>query len=208
MEIIEKYFPDLSDTQRKQFTALQDLYTEWNAKINVISRKDIDNLYERHVLHSLSIAKFIQFEKGAKIMDLGCGGGFPGVPLAILFPECRFHLVDSIGKKLKVIDAVSEAIHLENVFTFHSRAEQMDFQYDFVISRAVAPAMDLMKWSKGKYFQKNRHKIKNGLICLKGGDLQEELKPFPLAETIPLSTYFSEPFFAENNKVLVYIPRY
>lgn len=208
MEIIEKYFPNLTDKQRTQFAALQELYADWNSKINVISRKDIENLYERHVLHSLAIAKFISFESGAKIMDLGCGGGFPGVPLAILFPECRFHLVDSIGKKLKVIDAVSEAIGLENVFTFHTRAEQMDYQYDFVISRAVAPATDLMNWSKGKYFPKNRHSIKNGLICLKGGDLEEELKPFKLAQVVPLKNYFEEEFFADNNKALVYIPRY
>ena len=208
MEIIEKYFPNLTEKQRAQFGALQDLYTEWNAKINVISRKDIDNLYERHVLHSLAIAKFISFESGTKIMDLGCGGGFPGVPMAIMFPECRFHLVDSIGKKLKVIEAVKEAIGLENVFTFHTRAEQMDYQYDFVISRAVAPAHDLMTWSKGKYFPKNRHKIVNGLICLKGGDLTEELKPYPNAKIVPLSSFFEEEFFVENNKSLIYIPRF
>jgi len=205
MEIILKYFSDLTTEQHKQFSLLKDVYAEWNEKINVVSRKDIENLYERHVLHSLAIAKFIQFESGSKIMDLGTGGGFPGVPLAIMFPESRFHLVDSIGKKLKVIDAAVEAIGLKNVFTFHSRAEQMEYQYDFVVSRAVAPSMDLMNWSKGKYFPKNRHKIVNGLICLKGGDLTEELKPFPKTEVTPLSKYFSEEFFSD--KSLVYIPR-
>ena len=205
MEIILKYFPDLTTEQHKQFSLLKDVYAEWNEKINVVSRKDIENLYERHVLHSLAIAKFIQFESGSKIMDLGTGGGFPGVPLAIMFPESRFHLVDSIGKKLKVIDAAVEAIGLKNVFTFHSRAEQMEYQYDFVVSRAVAPSMDLMNWSKGKYFPKNRHKIVNGLICLKGGDLTEELKPFSRANVTLLSKYFTEEFFSD--KSLVYIPR-
>lgn len=205
MDIIKKYFPDLSEAQEKQFALLQEVYAEWNEKINVVSRKDIENLFERHILHSLSTAKFIQFDSGSKIMDLGTGGGFPGVPLAIMFPDSRFHLVDSIGKKLKVIDAVVEATGLKNIFTFHSRAEQMEYQYDFVVSRAVAPAMDLMSWSRGKYFPKNRHQIVNGLICLKGGDLAEELKPFPKAAVTKLSTYFAEDFFAD--KSLVYIPR-
>lgn len=205
MEIIFKYFPDLTSEQQKQLSLMKDVYAEWNEKINVVSRKDIENLYERHVLHSLAIAKFIEFESGSKIMDLGTGGGFPGVPLAIMFPESRFHLVDSIGKKLKVIDAAVETTGLKNVFTFHSRAEQMEYQYDFVVSRAVAPATDLMSWSRGKYFPKNRHKIVNGLICLKGGDLTEELKPFPKGEVTPLSKYFSEEFFSD--KSLVYIPR-
>ncbi len=206
MDILKTYFPELTEKQLQQFAQLQALYKEWNEKINVISRKDIDNLYERHVLHSLAIAKFIQFEEGSKIMDLGCGGGFPSVPLAIYFPGSRFHAVDSIGKKLKVIDGVSEAIGLTNVFTFHSRAEQMEYQYDFVISRAVAPATELMTWSKGKYFPKNRHKMLNGLICLKGGDLTEELKPFKDVTQISLTQYFKEEFFAD--KSLVYIKRY
>lgn len=206
MDILKKYFPELTEKQIQQFAQLQELYKEWNEKINVISRKDIDNLYERHVLHSLAIAKFIQFEEGSKIMDLGCGGGFPSVPLAIYFPGSRFHAVDSIGKKLKVIDGVCETVGLTNVFTFHSRAEQMEYQYDFVISRAVAPATELMTWSKGKYFPKNRHKILNGLICLKGGDLTEELKPFKDVTQIPLTQYFKEEFFAD--KSLVYIKRY
>jgi 16S rRNA (guanine527-N7)-methyltransferase len=206
MELITHYFSNLSNKQIEQFGKLEDLYKEWNEKINVISRKDTENLYERHVLHSLSIAKFISFYDGSKIMDLGCGGGFPGIPLAIFFPECRFHLVDSIGKKLKVVDEIATAIGLQNVFTFHSRAEQMAYQYDFVISRAVAPASDLMLWTKGKYFPKNRHEIVNGLICLKGGDLTEELKPFPKSKTIPLHQFYKESFF--EDKKLVYIPRF
>lgn len=206
MELITHYFSNLSDKQIEQFGKLEELYKEWNEKINVISRKDTENLYERHVLHSLSIAKFISFYDGSKIMDLGCGGGFPGIPLAIFFPECRFHLVDSIGKKLKVVDEIATAIGLENVFTFHSRAEQMAYQYDFVISRAVAPASDLMQWTKGKFFPKNRHEIINGLICLKGGDLTEELSPFPKCKAIPLQQFYRESFF--EDKKLVYIPRF
>lgn len=205
MELITHYFTNLSHKQIKQFGKLEELYKEWNEKINVISRKDTENLYERHVLHSLSIAKFIAFSDGSKIMDLGCGGGFPGIPMAIFYPECRFHLVDSIGKKLKVVDEIATAIGLENVFTFHSRAEQMAYQYDFVISRAVAPATELMQWTKGKYFPKNRHEIINGLICLKGGDLTDELKPFPKSKTIPLHQFYKESFF--EDKKLVYIPR-
>lgn len=202
MEVILKYFPELSEVQRKQFEMLLPLYTEWNEKINVISRKDIENLYTRHVLHSLSIAKFIQFKNGSKLMDLGTGGGFPGIPLAIMFPECRFHLVDSIGKKLKVIDAVKEATGLTNLFTAHSRAEEMDYQYDFVVSRAVAPLTDLLTWTKGKYLGKNLNPIPNGLICLKGGDIEEELKVAPKAQKVALSTYFDDEFFTD--KYLVY----
>lgn len=185
-----------------EFSQLQKLYADWNEKINVISRKDIENLYLRHVLHSLSIAKFVQFENGAKIMDLGTGGGFPGVPLAILFPEARFHLVDSIGKKLKVIEAVKEELQLKNIFTFHSRAEEMEFKYDFVLSRAVAPLGDLLKWTKGKYSPHDQHKVRNGLICLKGGDITEEISIMPKAIKISLSSYFREDFFAD--KYLVY----
>ncbi|HRG88036.1 MAG TPA: 16S rRNA (guanine(527)-N(7))-methyltransferase RsmG [Chitinophagales bacterium] len=202
MDILLKYFPDLTETQQKQFSALQAIYTDWNEKINVISRKDIDNLYERHVLHSLSIAKFIQFNNGAKIMDLGTGGGFPGVPLAIMYPGARFHLVDSIGKKLKVIEAVKEEIGLTNIFTSHSRAEQMDYQYDFVVSRAVAPLADLLNWTKGKYRGKDQHSIKNGLICLKGGDITEELSVVKHVKKVPLNHYFTEESFAD--KYLVY----
>lgn len=207
MDIILKYFPDLTPRQVEQFTQLQQLYREWNERINVISRKDIDNLYERHVLHSLAIAKFVSFKEGTKIMDLGTGGGFPGVPLAILFPECRFHLVDSINKKLNVVDAVTEAAGITNVFTFHKRAEQMEFQYDFVVTRAVAPLSELLKWTKHKYLARDRHQIKNGLIALKGGNLDEEIAQagakFVLRKK--LSEYFEEPFF--DDKLLIYTER-
>jgi 16S rRNA (guanine527-N7)-methyltransferase len=205
MELLLKYFPDLTPAQIQQFSSLQKIYSEWNEKINVISRKDIANLYERHILHSLCIAKYIQFGNAAKIMDLGTGGGFPGVPLAILFPASRFHLVDSIGKKLKVVDAVKEEIELKNIFTFHSRVQEMEFQYDFVVSRAVAPLSDLVNWTKGKYLKKSQHSIRNGLICLKGGDISNELSLVPSATKIPVRNYFSEPFFAD--KFLVYVPQ-
>ena len=198
MEIILKYFPALTQIQIQQISALKNLYTEWNEKINVISRKDIDNLYERHVLHSLSIAKFIQFQSGTKIMDLGTGGGFPGIPLAILFPESRFHLVDSIGKKLAVVDA------LKNVFIFHDRSEEMKFTYDFVVSRAVAPLADLLKWTHKKYLPKNRNTIPNGLICLKGGDIDAEIAPVKNCRKIPISNYFGEDFF--KDKFIVHAP--
>lgn len=207
MDIILKYFPDLTPAQVQQFTQLQQLYSEWNERINVISRKDIENLYERHVLHSLAIAKFVHFKDGTKIMDLGSGGGFPGVPLAIMFPECRFHLVDSINKKLNVIDAVTEATGIKNVFTFHSRAEQMDFQYDFVVTRAVAPLSDLLNWTKHKYIAKDRNDVKNGLIALKGGNLDEEIAQAGLKHVLrkKLSDYFNEPFFGD--KYLIYTER-
>jgi 16S rRNA (guanine527-N7)-methyltransferase len=205
MELLTKYFPDLTAQQLEQFASLQKIYAEWNEKINVISRKDIENLYERHVLHSLSIAKFIQFKNGTKVMDLGTGGGFPGVPLAILFPEVRFHLVDSIGKKLKVIEAVKEETGLKNIFTFHARSEQMEYQYDFVVSRAVAPLAELLSWTKGKYSTKHQHQDKrNGLICLKGGDIDAELSVVKTAHKVPLNSYFEEPFFTD--KYLVYCP--
>lgn len=202
MDILLKYFPNLTETQQQQFAALQGIYSDWNDKINVISRKDIENLYERHVLHSLSIAKFIQFNNGAKIMDMGTGGGFPGVPLAIMFPGARFHLVDSIGKKLKVIEAVKEDIGLNNVFTFHSRAEAMDYHYDFVVSRAVAQLSELLTWTKGKYSGNDQHSIKNGLICLKGGDITAELSVVKHVKKVPLNHYFTEESFAD--KYLVY----
>jgi 16S rRNA (guanine527-N7)-methyltransferase len=205
MDILLKYFPQLTTQQIEHFGALGKIYTEWNEKINVISRKDAENLYERHVLHSLSIAKFIQFRNATKIMDLGTGGGFPGVPLAIMFPDCRFHLVDSIGKKLKVIEGVKEELQLKNVFTFHSRAEQMDFQYDFVVSRAVAPLGELLTWSKKKYLPKDQNERKNGLICLKGGDIEAEIAASGAkkVEKIPLSNYYNEDFF--KDKYLVYV---
>ena len=202
MELLLKYFPDLSQKQMQEFASLQKIYSEWNEKINVISRKDIDNLFERHILHSLSIAKFIQFKNATKVMDLGTGGGFPGIPLAILFPDARFHLVDSIGKKLKVIEAVKEEIGLKNVFTFHARAEEMNFHYDFVVSRAVAPLTDLLNWTKGKYSTHDHHQIRNGLICLKGGDIDAELSVTKNARKIPLTDFFQEEFF--KDKFLVY----
>ena len=205
IELLLKYFPDLSKEQQASFAKLDDVYRDWNEKINVISRKDIDNLYEHHVLHSLAIAKFIKFKNGSKIMDLGTGGGFPGLPLAILFPECRFHLVDSIGKKLKVIEAAKEAVALKNIFTFHSRAEDMEYKYDFVVSRAVAPIKDLMKWSTTKFLPKHLNEKRNGLICLKGGDLTTEKAGIKIVETTPLSEYFTEDFF--QDKSLVYVPK-
>lgn len=202
MELLLKYFPDLSQKQMQEFSALQKIYTEWNEKINVISRKDIENLKERHILHSLSIAKFIQFKNATKIMDLGTGGGFPGIPLAILFPDCRFHLVDSIGKKLKVVEAVKDEIGLKNVFTFHSRAEEMEFQYDFIVSRAVAPLADLLNWTKKKHLPKDHHELHNGLICLKGGNIEEEISDAKNAKKVSISTFFKEDFF--KDKYIVY----
>ncbi len=202
MDFILQYFPNLTSKQIQEFSSLQRIYSEWNEKINVISRKDIENLYERHILHSLSIAGFVQFKNASKIMDLGTGGGFPGVPLAILFPECRFHLVDSIGKKLKVIEAVKEELGLKNIFTFHSRAEQMDYKYDFVVSRAVAPLAELLAWSKGKYLPHNHHAVHNGLICLKGGDIDAEISVVKNARKIPVSNYFEQDFF--KDKYIVY----
>jgi 16S rRNA (guanine527-N7)-methyltransferase len=205
MQLIQKYFPDLTPRQLEQFAALDGLYRDWNEKINVISRKDIDYLYEHHVLHSLAIAKFIQFKNATKIMDLGTGGGFPGIPLAIMFPKCRFHLVDSIAKKLKVIDAVSEALELKNVFTFHSRVEQMPYQYDFIVTRAVAQLSDLLAWTKGKSLYKDQNALPNGLIALKGGDLAAELAAAEakLIKQLPLSVFFKEDFF--KDKSLVYV---
>lgn len=198
MELLLKYFPDLSQKQMQEFSALQKIYTEWNEKINVISRKDIENLLERHVLHSLSIAKLIQFKNATKIMDLGTGGGFPGIPLSILFPDCRFHLVDSIGKKLKVVEAVKDELGLKNIFTFHSRAEDMEFQYDFVVSRAVAPLTDLLEWTKKKYLPKNHHLTHNGLICLKGGNIDEEIAVVKNARKVSISSFFEESFFKDK----------
>ena len=204
-ELLLKYFPDLTTEQREAFDKLDAVYREWNDKINVVSRRDIDNLYEHHVLHSMAIAKFIKFRNGSKIMDLGTGGGFPGVPLAILFPECRFHLVDSIGKKLKVIEAAKEAVGLKNIFTFHSRAEDMAYQYDFVVSRAVAPLRELMRWSTTKFLPKHLNEKRNGLICLKGGDLTAEKAGIKIVESVPLSNYFGEEFF--QDKSLIYVPK-
>lgn len=204
VDIIFQYFPNLTDKQRKQFAMLDELYHEWNAKINVISRKDIDNLYPHHVLHSLGIAKVIQFRDGTKILDIGTGGGFPGIPLAILFPQCSFKLVDSIGKKTKVAAAVAEAIGLENVIVEHRNVIEEKAKYDFVVSRAVMNAQDLVKLIRKNVSHEQHNALPNGLICLKGGDVETELKPFShCSEVWNLSQYFSDEFF--ETKMVTYI---
>ncbi len=207
MEIILSYFPNLSEEQKRQFQSLQDLYAEWNQQINVISRKDIENLYLHHVLHSLAIARYIQFKPGTDVLDLGTGGGFPGLPLAILFPETRFLLVDSIGKKLKVVNEVAAAIGLTNIETRHIRVEEIkDKKFDFVVTRAVATLDKLYYWSKKLIKTKHINAFPNGIIALKGGNIREEIKLLPrgeYAEITPLSKYFKESFFEE--KALVYI---
>ncbi len=200
-----KYFPTLTDRQQEQFAALDALYRDWNSKINVISRKDIDNLYEHHVLHSLAIAELIRFKPGTSIMDLGTGGGFPGIPLAIMFPEAKFHLVDSIGKKIRVCQEVSKALGLENVTTQWCRAEEVKEQFHFVVSRAVMPLPDLVKIIRKSICKEQFNGLPNGLICLKGGELEQEAKPFGKAAQITsLTEYFEEPFF--ETKKLVYLP--
>ncbi|WP_353779853.1 16S rRNA (guanine(527)-N(7))-methyltransferase RsmG [Winogradskyella sp. 3972H.M.0a.05] len=204
MDIILKYFPNLTNTQIEQFKLLEDLYQDWNLKINVVSRKDIDELYIRHVLHSLAIAKVIQFKDGSSIMDVGTGGGFPGVPLAILFPECQFHLVDSIAKKLKVVNEVVDGLGIENVRTTHSRVEDIDEQYDFIVSRAVAAMPTFVHWVKGKIAKKQNHDLKNGILYLKGGDLTEELQSYTTATIYNLSDFYSEDFF--DTKKVVHLP--
>jgi 16S rRNA (guanine527-N7)-methyltransferase len=204
MHLIQKYFPNLTEIQFKQFEALQGLYEDWNAQINVISRKDIESLYLRHVLHSLSIAKLIQFQDRAKILDIGTGGGFPGIPLAILFPEVTFHLVDSINKKLKVVNGVAESLGLENVYTTHARAETIEGQYDFIISRAVTRMPEFVSWIKNKVAKKNTHAIKNGILYLKGGDLTEELKTYSKVTLYDLSAFFEDDFF--ETKKIVHLP--
>lgn len=200
MEIILKYFSDFTEKQLQQFAALYELYKEWNSKINVISRKDIEGLYLKHVLHSLAIAAVIEFEPGTQIIDIGTGGGFPGVPLAIFFPEVQFHLVDSIAKKLKVVGAVAEAIGLTNITTQHTRAEEIkDRKYDFVVSRAVAPVKDLWRWGYPLIKKGNRHELPNGLICLKGGDLVQEISESAVRpRMIPIDEIFKEVFFKEK----------
>ncbi|WP_291585535.1 16S rRNA (guanine(527)-N(7))-methyltransferase RsmG [Bacteroides sp.] len=204
MEIILKYFPDLTEEQRRQFAALYDLYIDWNAKINVISRKDIENLYEHHVLHSLGIAKVIQFRPGTSIMDLGTGGGFPGIPLAILFPDVKFHLVDSIGKKVRVATEVANAIGLKNITFRHARAEEEKQLFDFVVSRAVMPLGDLVKIIKKNISPRQQNALPNGLICLKGGELEHEAMPFKHKTTLhSLSKDFKEEFF--QTKKVVYV---
>ena len=204
MEIILKYFPDISEEQKSQFAALYDLYVDWNSKINVISRKDIENLYTHHILHSLAIAKLIQFTDGTQLMDVGTGGGFPGVPLAILFPKCKFLLVDSIGKKIRVATEVATAIGLKNIQFRHCRAEEVKEKFDFVVSRAVMPLSDLVKIIKKNISKEQHNALPNGLICLKGGNLEGELKPFKkTAEADDLSMFFDEEYF--KTKKIVYV---
>lgn len=202
MDKIVKYFPDLNPMQIELFKQLQPLYAEWNAQINVISRKDFSEFYERHVLHSLAIAKFIRFTPGTKILDVGTGGGFPGIPLAILFPKVQFHLVDSIGKKIKVVNEVTDSLRLMNVKAEQIRAEQLKEKYDFVVSRAVTKLPEFVNWVRKNISKKQRNALPNGIIYLKGGDLTEEIKPFKRNIFIQnLSEYFDEEFF-ETKKVL------
>ena len=204
MDIILKYFPNLSEVQQQQFAALYDLYTDWNSKINVISRKDITNLYEHHVLHSLGIAKVMQFRPETAVMDLGTGGGFPGIPLAILFPETHFHLVDSIGKKVKVATEIANAIGLKNVTTRHCRAEEEKQLFDFVVSRAVMPLTDLLKIIRKNIKKEQHNALPNGLICLKGGELGREVMPVKHQTLMyDLKDYFEEEFF--ETKKVVYV---
>lgn len=204
MEIIKHYFNDLSDKQLQRFAQLEEIYRSWNEKINVISRKDIDLLYERHVLHSLAIAKTISFKPNSDILDVGTGGGFPGIPLAIMFPECKFTLVDSIGKKIQVVNAVVEALQLENVSAHHMRAEQLKSHFDFVVSRAVAPALEIINWTKDLISKNHFHQKPNGWLLLKGGSLKEELRATKRSYKIyPIKNYFDEDFFEE--KAVIYI---
>jgi 16S rRNA (guanine527-N7)-methyltransferase len=204
-ELIKKYFPEITENQLQQFEQLLPLYVEWNEKINVVSRKDIDNLMLHHVLHSLAIAKFIEFRPGTELMDVGTGGGFPGIPLAILFPECSFLLVDSIGKKIKVVEGVAEALGLTNVRAQHVRAEDVDQDFEFIISRAVTRLNPFYYWVRKKISPNHFHTKRNGLILLKGGDLTEEIKELERkTKTIELPSYFEEPFF--ETKKLVYVP--
>jgi 16S rRNA (guanine527-N7)-methyltransferase len=202
--ILLNYFPDLTETQKQQFLKLSELYKDWNLKINVVSRKDIDELYVRHVLHSLGIAKIQQFLPGSKIIDVGTGGGFPGVPLAILFPEVHFTLVDAIGKKIKVVDEVVEGLGLSNVTTINDRVENVKGNFDFIVSRAVAAMPTFTHWVKGKIKKESLHDRKNGILYLKGGDLSEELKEYRTAEIFNLSDYYEEDFF--ETKKVVYLP--
>ncbi|WP_025742904.1 16S rRNA (guanine(527)-N(7))-methyltransferase RsmG [Aquimarina pacifica] len=204
MNILLKYFPDLTEEQQSQFSELGTLYAEWNAKINVISRKDIESLYERHILHSLGIAKVQPFEPGSNVLDVGTGGGFPGIPLAILFPETQFYLVDVIAKKIRVVNEVVNALGLKNVKAEQRRAGTFDERFDFVVSRAVTNMPDFVKWVRKNITKKSLHDIHNGILYLKGGDLSEELSLFPKAEQHELSNYFDEEFF--ETKKVVYLP--
>jgi 16S rRNA (guanine527-N7)-methyltransferase len=207
MEIIKKYFPELTPHQLQQYEQLAPLYKEWNEQINVISRKDIDNIYLHHVLHSLSLIKYIKFKPGSNIVDLGTGGGFPGIPLAIYYPDCQFYLVDSIGKKLKVVDEVASAIGLTNVKTSHSRVEDVkNMKFDFVVTRAVATIDKLVNWSRKSISQKHINSLPNGILALKGGNIKEELKLLPkgeYSEVKPIINYIPEEYF--NEKSIVYV---
>lgn len=203
-DIIFNYFPDLTKLQQEQFLQLEDLYKDWNQKINVVSRKDIDELYLRHVLHSLGIAKIHAFKPGTSVLDVGTGGGFPGIPLAILYPETHFTLVDAIGKKIKVVNEVVEGLGLTNVDTLHGRVEELKTQFDFIVSRAVAAMPTFVHWTKGKIKKESLQERKNGILYLKGGDLSEELQDYRTAQTFDLEDYFKEDFF--ETKKVVYLP--
>ncbi|MCQ2274771.1 MAG: 16S rRNA (guanine(527)-N(7))-methyltransferase RsmG [Bacteroidales bacterium] len=205
MDIILKYFPELSERQKEQFAALKPLYEDWNAKINVISRKDMDNFYEHHVLHSLAIAKVQPFKTMAEVLDVGTGGGFPGVPLAIMFPHANFYLVDSIGKKIKVVQNVVEALGLTNVRAEQIRAEQVQGEFDFIVSRAVTDLSQFTGWVKGKMSDAHYHQLRNGILYLKGGDLEQELSPFKKkVRTWDISQFYTEEFF--QTKKVIYLP--
>jgi len=204
IEQILHYFPDITPKQREQFIALEELYLHWNSQINVISRKDTDQFYERHVLHSLAIAKVMPFVAGSHILDIGTGGGFPGIPLAILFPECTFVLVDSIGKKIKVVNEVASALELKNVTGIHERAEKIDQKFDFIVSRAVTAMPKFLNWTKGKFLNESKNEFKNGVLYLKGGDLTEEMASVKKAvQYFPISDFYSEDFF--ETKQVVYV---
>ncbi|MEM8927541.1 MAG: 16S rRNA (guanine(527)-N(7))-methyltransferase RsmG [Bacteroidota bacterium] len=202
--IVFKYFPQLTATQKEQFLRLEELYQDWNQKINVVSRKDIDELYLRHVLHSLGIAKIQRFHPNANILDVGTGGGFPGIPLAVFFPDTNFTLIDAIGKKIRVVNEVVDGLGLKNVKTYHSRVEDLSGQFDFIVSRAVAAMPTFVHWTKGKIKEGSLHGRQNGILYLKGGDLTEELQSYKKAEVFPLTDYFWEDFF--DTKKVVYVP--
>ena len=204
MKRIPHYFPALSSKQHQQFLKLEELYKEWNVQINVISRKDIDALYEKHVLHSLGIAKVQSFKSGSRVLDVGTGGGFPGIPLAILFPKTDFYLIDAIGKKIKVVEDIVQQLGLQNVEARHQRAQDFKQPVDFIVSRAVTKMIDFVPWVKKNIKNKGKHTLSNGILYLKGGDLAEELKTFPKAQEFPLSSYFEEDFF--ETKKVVYLP--
>lgn len=205
IELIEKYFPQLTEQQKQQFTQLGELYNHWNAQINLISRADMDNLYEKHILHSLAIAKVVNFKDFTEILDVGTGGGFPGIPLSIMFPHCQFHLVDSIGKKIKVVNEVVTALNLSNVKAEHKRAEQVEGEYDFIVSRAVTRLLPFYGWVKGKININNYNSVRNGILYLKGGDLKEEIKELGKKTRVyELSDYFTEEFF--ETKKIVHVP--